>query len=114
MVQRERVFRHERGATNALLRVDDCQFALGFESANLTSRLQTFETEMLAEDANFAGLGRLNRALIGKAEAIGSGHRTVLDMDSTEIPVYGEHEQSAYNGYGRKGPREEMVSEKTG
>ena len=35
MVQRERVFRHERGATNAPLRVNDCQFALGFESANL-------------------------------------------------------------------------------
>jgi hypothetical protein len=59
--------------------------------AALTSRLQTFETEMLAEDENFAGLGRLNRALIGKAEMMDSGYRTVLDMDSTEIPVYGEH-----------------------
>ena len=67
--------------------------------AALTSRLQTFETEMLAEDENFAGLERLNRALIGKAEAMDSGYRTVLDMDSTEIPVYGEQEQSAYNGY---------------
>src|SRR5437667_1613235 len=28
-----------------------------------------------------------------------SGDRTVLDMDTTEIPVYGEQEQSAYNGY---------------
>jgi hypothetical protein len=36
MVQRERVFRHECGATHAPLRVDDWQFALGFESANLT------------------------------------------------------------------------------
>ena len=35
MVQRERVFRYERGATNAPLRVNDCQFALEFESANL-------------------------------------------------------------------------------
>ena len=35
MVPRERVLRHERGATNAPLRVDDGQFALGFESANL-------------------------------------------------------------------------------
>ena len=24
--------------------------------------------------------------------------RAVLDMDSTEIPVYGQQEQSAYNG----------------
>src|SRR5229473_2164656 len=67
--------------------------------AALTSRLQSFETEMLAEEENFAGLGRLNRALIGKAETMDSGYRTVLDMDSTEIPVYGEQEQSAYNGY---------------
>ena len=35
LVPREPVLRHERGATNAPLRVDDCQFALGFESANL-------------------------------------------------------------------------------
>ncbi len=65
----------------------------------LTSRLQSFETEMLAEDANFAGLAGLSRALIAKAEALDSGYRTVLDMDSTEIPVYGEQEQSAYNGH---------------
>ena len=43
--------------------------------AALTSRLQTFETEMLAEEENFAGLGRLNRALIGKAETMDSGYR---------------------------------------
>jgi hypothetical protein len=67
--------------------------------AALTSRLQSFETEMLAEDANFAGLASLSRALIAKAEALDSGYRTVLDMDSTEIPVYGEQEQSAYTGH---------------
>ena len=67
--------------------------------AALTSRLQTFETELLAEEGNFAGLARLNRELIGKAETFRSQYRTVLDMDSTEIPVYGEQEQSAYNGH---------------
>jgi Transposase DDE domain group 1 len=67
--------------------------------AALTSRLQTFETEMLAEEENFAGLARLNRELIGKAEALDSPYRTVLDMDSTEIPVHGEQERSAYNGH---------------
>ena len=67
--------------------------------AALSSRLQTFETELLAEEGNFAGLARVNRELIGKAEGIDSPHRTVLDMDSTEIPVYGEQEQSAYNGH---------------
>ena len=67
--------------------------------AALPSRLQTFETELLAEEENFAGLARLNRELIGKAEVLGSPYRKVLDMDSTEIPVYGEQEQSAYNGH---------------
>ena len=67
--------------------------------AALTSRLRTFEIEMLAKEANFVGLARINRELIGKAEAIHWQYRTVLDMDSTEIPVYGEQEQSAYNGH---------------
>jgi len=67
--------------------------------AALTSRLQSFETEILAEGANFAGLARLNRELVGKAEGISSQSRTVLDMDSTEIPVYGAQEQSAYIGH---------------
>ena len=67
--------------------------------AALTSRLQTFETEMLGEEENSAGLGRLNRALIGKAEAMDSACRAVLDMDSTEISVYGEQEQAVYNGH---------------
>jgi hypothetical protein len=65
----------------------------------LTSRLQTFETEMLAEDENFGSLYRINCALVGKAEAIDAQQRIVLDMDSTEIPVYGQQENSAYNGH---------------
>src|SRR5450756_2057588 len=63
-----------------------------------TSRLQTFETEMLAEEGNFAGLARLNRELIGKAEAIHWQYRTVLDMDSTEIPVYGSRRRAPITG----------------
>ena len=65
----------------------------------LTSRLQTFETEMLAAEENFAGLVGINRDLIAKAEALDSPQRVVLDMDSTEIPVYGQQENSAHNGH---------------
>jgi hypothetical protein len=61
--------------------------------------LQSFETEMLAREENFAGLARLNRALIGKAEAGQTGYRKILEIDSTQVPVYGEQKQSAYNGY---------------
>jgi hypothetical protein len=65
----------------------------------LPSRLHWFETEVLSQDENLEGLSRINRELIAKAEAVDSPQRVVLDMDSTEIPVYGEQEQSAYNGH---------------
>ena len=67
--------------------------------AALTSRLQSFETEILTEEENFAGLMRINRELIGRAEGVESPQRVVPDIDSTEIPVYGQQEQSAYNGH---------------
>jgi len=41
----------------------------------------------------------LNRELIARAEAIDSSRRVVLDMDSTEVPVYSQQEGSAYNGH---------------
>lgn len=66
--------------------------------AALTSRLHWFETEVLTQDENLDGLSRINRELIAKA-AVDSPQRVVLDMDSTEIPVYGQQEQSAYNGH---------------
>jgi hypothetical protein len=65
----------------------------------LTSRLQSFETEVLTQEENLAGLAALNRELLARAEAIASPRRMVLDMDSTEIPVYGQQERSAYNGH---------------
>jgi hypothetical protein len=67
--------------------------------AALTSRLQSFETELLRQAENLAGLAALNRELIARAEAIDLPRRVVLDMDSTEIPVYGRQEWSAYNGH---------------
>jgi DDE family transposase len=67
--------------------------------AALTSRLHSFETELLAEAENLAGLAAINRERIGRAEAIEPPRRVVLDMDSTEIPVYGQQEHSAYNGH---------------
>ncbi len=40
--------------------------------AALTSRLQSFETELLTQEENLAGLAALNRGLIARAEAIDS------------------------------------------
>ncbi len=67
--------------------------------AALTSRLQSFETDLLTQAENLTGLAAINRELIAKAETIDSPQRVVLDMDSTEIAVYGQQENSAYNGH---------------
>jgi hypothetical protein len=67
--------------------------------AALTSRLQSFETDLLTQEENLGGLAALNRELIAKAETIDSPQRVVLDMNSTEIPVHGQQENSAYNGH---------------
>ena len=64
--------------------------------AALTSRVHSFETELLARDENLAGLAAINRGLIARVDA---PQRVVLDIDITEIPVYGQQEQSAYNGH---------------
>ncbi|MDI6772504.1 MAG: transposase [bacterium] len=64
--------------------------------AALTSRVHSFETELLTQDKNLAGLAAINRGLIARVEAMDALQRVVLDIDSTEIPVYGQQEQSAY------------------
>ena len=63
--------------------------------AALASRLQSFETELLTQEKNLTGLSALNRSLLAKVETLDARQRVVLDMDSTEIPVYGQQEHSA-------------------
>src|SRR6516165_3279778 len=67
--------------------------------AALTSRVHSFETELLTQAENLAGLTAINRELLARVEAMESSRRVVLDIDSTEVPVYGQQEQSAYNGH---------------
>ncbi len=66
-------------------------------SIALTSTLHWFETEVLAEERNYQGLARLNVELVQR-EAPGT-RRVTLDIDSSESPVHGAQEQSAYNGH---------------
>ena len=68
-------------------------------SAALTSTLHWFETERLTRDDNLGGLMAVNRDLIGQAETCDRSDRVVLDMDSSESPVHGQQEWSAYNGH---------------
>ena len=73
--------------------------AIWEREAAMTSRVHSFETELLTQDKNLVGLAAINRELIAKVEAMDAPQRVVLDIDSTEIPVYGQQEQSAYNGH---------------
>ena len=68
-------------------------------SVALTSTLHWFETEVLTEERNYQGLARLNTALIQHAVTRSATQRVTLDIDSSESPVHGAQEQSAYNGH---------------
>ena len=68
-------------------------------SAALTSTLHWFETELLTREENLVGLMALNRDLIAQTECLNHADRVVLDMDSSESPVHGQQEGSAYNGH---------------
>ena len=67
--------------------------------AALTSTLHWFETELLTREENLIELMALNRETLGQAESGDGSDRVVLDMDSSESPVHGEQEGSAYNGH---------------
>ena len=66
--------------------------------AALTSTLHWFETELLTQAKNLVGLRAVNREVLAQAEMATRADRVVLDMDSSESPVHGAQEGSAYNG----------------
>jgi hypothetical protein len=68
-------------------------------SVALTSTLHWFETDVLAEERNYEGLGRLNTAFLEHAAMRSPTRRVILDIDSSESPVHGAQERSAYNGH---------------
>ncbi len=68
-------------------------------SVALTSTLHWFETEVLADERNYQGLSRLNTDLVQHDATVPPTRRVTLDIDSSESPVHGAQEQSAYNGH---------------
>ena len=68
-------------------------------SVALTSTLHWFETEVLADARNYQGLSRLNTELLQHEATLPPTRRVTLDIDSSESPVHGAQEQSAYNGH---------------
>ena len=67
--------------------------------AALTSTLHWFETELLTQEKNLVGLRAVNREVLAQAGMPTRAGRIVLDMDSSESPVHGAQEGSAYNGH---------------
>jgi len=64
-----------------------------------TNTVSRFETEVLVTEDNLRGLGQLNAEWIDHAMARTRHRRIILDMDSSESPVYGKQEGAAYNGH---------------
>jgi hypothetical protein len=60
-----------------------------------------FETEILTLRENIDSLSEINGNWVQRAMEKTTYHRIILDMDSSESPVHGEQEGSAYNGHFR-------------
>jgi len=54
---------------------------------------------VLSEERHYQGLARLNTDLVQHAAARLLTRRLILDIDSSESPVHGGQEESAYNGH---------------
>ena len=62
------------------------------QQAASTNTLSRFETEVLTREENVEGLAHLNDTWVEKAMAYTPHRRVILDMDSSESPVYGAQE----------------------
>ncbi len=58
-----------------------------------------FETEFLTQRENLAGLSEINGKWVERAMSRTPHRRIILDLDSSESPVHGAQEGSAYNGH---------------
>ena len=61
--------------------------------------MSRFETETLATEENISALAAINHPWAGKAMRVTKTKKVILDMDSSESPVHGSREGSAYNGH---------------
>ncbi len=71
------------------------------KQAASSNTIGRFETDILTQRENFTSLSVINGSWIQKAMGKTEHRRIILDMDSSESPVHGEQEGSAYNGHFR-------------
>ena len=64
-----------------------------------TNAMSRFETEVLTQDGNVEGLGRVNATWVDRAMTHTAHRRVILDMGSSESPVHGGQEGASYNGH---------------
>ncbi|MBM3136367.1 MAG: IS1380 family transposase [Chloroflexi bacterium] len=69
------------------------------KQAASTNTVNRFETEVLVSEENLKGLRHLNTEWVDQAMVRTQHQRIILDMDSSESPLYGEQEGAAYNGH---------------
>lgn len=70
-----------------------------YDAAASASEMGRFETEWLTRPENLAALANLSGQWIDNVHRRRPPKLIVLDMDSSESPIYGEQEGSAYNAH---------------
>jgi hypothetical protein len=68
-------------------------------TAASSGTVSRFETEILAQEQNIDALAALNSSWVSKAVSLSLAKKVILDIDSSESPVHGNQEGSAYNGF---------------
>ena len=63
------------------------------------SQMGRFETSTLPSGKNLTALSNLNGKWVGRIQRLRKSPNLILDIDSSESPVHGEQEASAYNGH---------------
>ena len=64
-----------------------------------TNTMGRFETDILTQQENLVSLSDVKGRWVQRAMGKTLHRRIILDMDSSESPVHGEQEGSAYNGH---------------
>jgi len=68
-------------------------------TAASSGTVSRFETDILTQEQNIEALAALNSGWVSKAASLSKARKVILDIDSSESPVHGNQEGSAYNGY---------------
>ena len=68
-------------------------------TAASSGTVSRFETEILTQEQNIDALATLNSGWVSKAVSLSLAKKVILDIDSSESPVHGNQEGSAYNGH---------------